>query len=489
MVAPDMQTSTLLAQPTCSLHRTGVRYPSRDASASKGQAIAMMASATTAPDGVTFVFESPIESRLRTEVELQYAVAERASQAFGSTEHRQPPGFGSIERLFGSEVRYLNHTAMALRYRPWRETERHHPDLLWAKDLTYDGDVRVVVSYLPTETSDVAEVETGLDEVWRVATECQIVNIRAAGPLPTWFGAESNVLPDGDFEGFMFITTVEDMRGIGKAVWHPELNNLFVRVRAATKRNPDARQRAHEAREELARRESGLHQAASDESERFAIADYLCDPKPDNGPPPTQWMVAAKRVKTDEVFLLGISHSWGDEGKRRLPILATHALDQLSTDAWGATRRQTMKARQWAVSASLDMHEDEDGIDPVEAPAGKGVDPNGRRSMKTGWTPDPTGEAAVNGILGDEAWATLTDRQRSILILVLAGYTHAEIGKRLEVARSTVSNTMAKFRKKFPDGVDQLLYPFPRSNRSRPAGHAEEVSHDARTVRGGAVDH
>jgi DNA-binding CsgD family transcriptional regulator len=400
--------------------------------------------------GVDIIIESPEAERIRAGLRAQSAADGRARQTFGLADYQNPAGIDAIERLFEFRLR-TGSPSIGLSFRPWRDGVHHHPTAAWATEVTFDGKVRVVVRYRIADKADSDEVEVALEEVWRLAKEVTITDIRAAGADAAWFIAASDVTADET----RYTVAVEDLRGLGRAVWNRLLTDLFKGVRGAVRHQPQAHERATSARTELAR--SGHTLAAISLVERLAIADYLTAPKPDSGPPPTLWIVCAQRLggtngrASGEDFpiqVLAVSPKWRDEDKSRLSKLATRLLGALSQEAWGASRQGTLKAKQWRLSPEVAMERDDEYATPGER------DESRRRSSKTGWISDPTGDQAGRNVLWETA--NLTPRQRSIVELALVGATHAEIADRLEVARSTISNTLSTVRKKIGLVVDHF---------------------------------
>ena len=405
---------------------------------------------------IRIVLESPVTLAGTEALRGQVAAQSRARQAFGADPFGLLTGMGDIDRLFDFHLATGN-TAVGVAYRPWKSSERNRHGAMWAYETTYDDDVRLMVDYrLAGEEST---VPIRLDRLWRLASApgVEILSVRTE-EIPAWFVAASDVVA-GETR---YRATVEDARGIGAALWTRDMADLLRLVRAAVKRQPEARNRAKDARKEILRR-SGHGEldptTQYEQTERFALADYLTHPKPDNGPPPTSWIVLAQPLDCSSDPVVVTCSSWRASAER-LSRLATQDVDALSVEAFGATKRTTLKARQWASFPAISRGDDEvepiDGIGGVEIALRRGTDPDHRRTRKTGWISDPTGETAVRRVLVEHA--KLTDRQMAVVLLVAAGHSHAEVGDQLKIARSTVSNTLTVARKKVGLAIDQMAF-------------------------------
>jgi DNA-directed RNA polymerase specialized sigma24 family protein len=205
----------------------------------------------------------------------------------------------------------------------------------------------------------------------------------------------------------------------------------------------------------------------ADLAEQTAIANYIAGTVPDewerkprkadNGPPGASWAATVVDVATGRLQVRWLfSDPAGtdtDPGRRRLNMLATQAVDGLAIEAWGATKRSTRKAQKWEARPP----DEDDGADDADAEAenrpqafGEVAGSPGRGRRRTGRIADPTGEQAVANVLV----GGLTERQRQVLELALAGHTQTEIGNQLQLAQSTVSTALSGIQKRIQRSVD-----------------------------------
>ena len=98
---------------------------------------------------------------------------------------------------------------------------------------------------------------------------------------------------------------------------------------------------------------------------------------------------------------------------------------------------------------------------PPEVLTARGVDPDKRRTRKTGWIPDPTGTLAVLNVSVERA--NLSDRERAVLLLRDAGHSHREIGHQLKIAVSTSKRDLATAKEKIQKTLREMAFPIPRS--------------------------